>query len=120
MTKTDPGSISQAFKIFNNTLRQFGLRFVDGQIQPFGESVADVLETGIQDAATEAGVTGGDVEGITDEGLNIFQQLREQVTAPLKTSELQLPDVQPMQSPTDPLSQERIDFAEQVAGRPIV
>ena len=83
-------------------------------------SVTDVIETGVQDAATEAGVTGGDVEGITDEGLNIFQQLREQVTAPLKTSELQLPDVQPMQSPTDPLSPERIDFAEQVAGRPIV
>ncbi len=120
MTKTDPGSITQAFKIFNNTLRQFGLRYVDGQIQPFAASVADVIETGVQDAATEAGVTGGDVEGITDEGLNIFQQLREQVTAPLKTSELQLPDVQPMQSPTDPLSPERIDFAEQVAGRPIV
>ena len=42
------------------------------------------------------------------------------MTAPLKTSQLQLPDVQPMQSPTDPLSQERLAFAEQVAGRPII
>lgn len=120
MTSTEQGAITQGLKIFANTLRQFGLRFINGEIQPISSEIQKQVEGGIQDVATEAGVTGGDVEGITDDGLNIFQQLREQVTAPLKTSELQLPDVQPMQSPTDPLSQERIDFAEQVAGRPIV
>ena len=41
-------------------------------------------------------------------------------TPPLKTSELALPEVQPTQSPTDPLSPERLAFAEQVAGRPVV
>ena len=54
--------------------------------------------------------------------LNATQQLRNQVTAPIK----QLPGlttstpVQTPQTPTDPLSQERLDFAEQVAGRPVL
>ena len=49
----------------------------------------------------------------------MFQQLRNQVTAPIKELP-QLPNVQPIQSSTDPMSQERLDFAEQVAGRPVI
>ena len=65
------------------------------------------------------GITDEEVSGATDQGLNMFQQLRNQITAPIKQLP-QLPNVQPIQSSTDPMSQERLDFAEQVAGRPVI
>ena len=117
LTKGDPGSIAQMIQMMERAARQYGVRMVDGS---YVESGVDFTKKGFEAAKTAVGITDEDIQQQADEGLNIFQQLREQVTAPLKTSELQLPDVQPMQSPTDPLSPERIDFAEQVAGRPIV
>ena len=117
LSKTDPGSVAQAIQILERAARQYGVRMVDGT---FVESTVSFGEDLIDKGKTAVGITDDDVQQQTDQGLNMFQQLRDQVTAPLKTSELQLPDVQPLQSPTDPLSQERIDFAEQIAGRPIV
>ena len=117
LSKKDPGSIAQMIQMMERAARQYGVRMVDGS---YVESGVDLVKEGFETGKTAVGITDEDIQQQADEGLNIFQQLREQVTAPLKTSELQLPDVQPMQSPTDPLSPERIDFAEQVAGRPIV
>jgi len=119
MSKTDQGSIAQAIKLFNTAARQAGLRYVDGELVPFAEGANTLLEKGLGIGATAIGITGDDVKGQADQGLNMFQQLRNQVTAPIKQLP-QLPNVQPTQTPTDPMSQERLDFAEQVAGRPVI
>jgi len=68
------------------------------------------------------GITDDDVSGVADQGLSTFQELRDSVLAPLRTQPglPQITPVQTPQTPTDPLSQERLDFAEQVAGRPVL
>ena len=120
MAKTDQGSIAIALRLFNTAIRQAGLRYVDGELVPFAEGAANLIDKGVSKTATAAGFTGSDVQGQANQGLNMFQKLREQVTAPISTSQMQLPDVQSTGLPDDPMSQERLDFAEQVAGRPII
>jgi len=119
MSRSDQGSISQALQIFNTTLRQFGLRMVDGNIISISSGAVDVLDDAYDLGKEAIGITDDDVQGQADQGLNMFQKLREQVTAPIKELP-QLPQVNTIQASVDPMSQERIDFAEQVAGRPIV
>jgi hypothetical protein len=120
LTSTEQGAITQGLKIFNNTLRQFGLRFIDGEIQPVSAEAQRQLEGGLQQIKSEAGITDEDLQIQSDEGVNLLEESIRRITAPLKTSELALPEVQPTQGPTDPLSPERLAFAEQVAGRPVV
>ena len=122
MSKTDQGSIAQAMKIFNTAARQAGVRFIDGELVPFTAELTGLVDAGLGAGATAVGITGDDVSGATQEGESTFQKLRESVLAPLITQP-GLPQVAPVQTPqapTDPLSPERLDFAEQVAGRPIL
>jgi len=122
MSKSDQGSISKALKIFNTALRQAGFRFVDGEIVPIATSAVDLIDSGLGAGATAIGITDDDISGATEEGASTFQELRERVLAPLITQPglPQIAPVQTPQAPTDPLSPERLDFAEQVAGRPIL
>ena len=119
MSRSDQGSISQALQIFNTTLRQFGLRMVDGDIIPISEGGVNILDQTFEAGKTALGITDEDVDTGVDEGLNLFQQLREQVTAPIRELP-QLPQVDTTQASVDPLSPERLDFAERIAGRPVV
>lgn len=119
MSRSDAGSTVQAVRMFNASLRQFGLHFVNGEIVPFATGATGLINKGLDLGKTAVGITDEDVSDATDQGLNMFQQLRNQVTAPIKQLP-QLPNVQPTQTPTDPMSQERLDFAEQVAGRPVL
>jgi len=116
LSKTDPGSVAQLIQAVERAARQMGVRMVDGT---YVEGAVDILGEGVDTAKTAVGITDDDVSGVADQGLNMFQQLRNQVTAPIKQLP-QLPNVQPIQSSTDPMSQERLDFAEQVAGRPVL
>ena len=119
MAKTDQGSIATAIKLFNTAARQAGLRYVDGELVPFASGAANLIDQGLGLGATAIGITDDDVEGATGQGFNMFQQLRNQVTAPIKQLP-GLPDVQSTGLPDDPMSQDRLDFAEKVAGRPIL
>ena len=120
MAKTDPGSIKQSFSIFLNTLRQSGLRYVNGEIVPFAEmTVENVLGSAQDQIQTEAGVTDEDVGTGIEQGKQFFQDLKNNVLREINTTG-SLPDVEPTVASVDPLSPERIDFAERVAGRPIV
>jgi len=116
LSKTDPGSIAQLIQGVERAARQLGVRMVDGT---YVEQGLDLVGEGIGAAKTAVGITDDDVEGATEQGTNLFQQLRNQVTAPIK-SPMALPDVQSTDLPDDPMSQDRLDFAEQVAGRPIL
>ena len=122
MSRSDQGSISKALQIFNTTLRQFGLRMIDGEIVPIGSGISNLLEGGFDKGATAIGITDDEIQGATQEGQSSYQELRNKVLQPFITQP-NLPQVTPVQTPqtpTDPLSQERLDFAEQIAGRPIV
>ena len=120
LTKTDPGRIAQLIQGVERAARQFGVRMVDGTyVEQTVNFVGEGIDEGINLSKTAVGITDEDVSDATDQGLNMFQQLRNQVTAPIKQLP-QLPNVQPTQTPTDPMSQERLDFAEQVAGRPVL
>ena len=116
LSKTDPGSVAQLIQGVERAARQFGVRMVDGT---YVEQGLDLVGEGIGAAKTAVGITDDDVEGATEQGTNLFQQLRNQVTAPIK-SPIALPDVQSPVLPDDPMSPDRLDFAEQVAGRPIL
>ena len=122
MSRSDQGSIGQALQIFNTTLRQFGLRMVDGEIVPIGSGINNLLEGAFDKGATAVGITDDEIKGATQEGQSSYQELRDKVLRPLITQPglPQIAPVQTPQTPTDPLSQERLDFAEQVAGRPVL
>ena len=115
-SKTDPGSVAQLIEATTQAARQFGVRLVDGTYVEESVSFGNEM---FEKGKTAIGITDDDVEGATDQGMNLFQQLRNQVTAPIKQLP-GLPDVQSTGLPDDPMSQDRLDFAEQVAGRPIL
>ena len=122
MAKTDQGSIAQAMRIFNTAARQAGVRFIDGELVPFTEELTGLVDAGLGATATAIGISDDDVSGATQKGASTFQELRERVLAPLITQPglPQITPVQTPQTPTNPLSQDRLDFAEQVAGRPVL
>ena len=101
--------------------RQAGVRFIDGELVPFTAELTGLVDAGLGAGATAIGISDDDVSGATEEGASTFQELRERVLAPLITQPglPQIAPVQTPQAPTDPLSPERLDFAEQVAGRPV-
>ena len=123
MSRSDPGSIARAMRIFNTSLRQFGLRYVNGEVAPIGEGVVSILDKGFDAGATALGITDEEIEEQAESGINTFQQLRDQVLSPIQQPpalpQVQSPDLAQAQIP-DPLSDERIEFAERVAGRPIL
>lgn len=119
LSKTDPGSIAQLIQAVERAARQMGVRMVDGT---YVEGAVNILGEGVDTAKTAVGITDDDVTSVANQGLSSFQELRDSVLAPLKTQP-GLPQVAPVQTPqtpTDPLSQERLNFAEQVAGRPVL
>ena len=123
LSKNDPGSIAQAVQIMERAARQYGVRSVDGS---FVEGTVDFADELFEDAKTAVGITDEQVEEQTGEGLQMFQQMRDQInelTKPIQpvpeVPDVVSPDLAQAQIP-DPLSEERIEFAERVAGRPIL
>ena len=84
MSRSDAGSTVEAVRMLNAALRQFGMQFVNGEIIPFASGATGVINQGLDLGKTAIGITDDDVEGATDQGMNLFQQLRNQVTAPIK------------------------------------
>ena len=87
---------------------------------------ANWLRLSTADEKTAVGITDEQVEEQTGEGLQMFQQMRDQInelTKPIQpvpeVPDVVSPDLAQAQIP-DPLSKERIEFAERVAGRPIL
>jgi len=122
MSRSDQGSISKALQIFFTTLRQFGLRMVDGEIVPIGSGVSNLLEDTADLGATAVGITNEELDEAQEDTITTYQKLRDKVLSPL-VMQPQLPNVAPIQTtqaPIDPLSPERLDFAERIAGRPVV
>jgi len=126
MSRTDPGSIREASKVLSAALRQFGLRLVNGEVVPLTEGAVGLLNESLDRGATAVGISDQDVQEQADEGFGVFNNLRNRInelTRPIQPTpevpQVQSPDLAQAQIP-DPLSDERIEFAERVAGRPIL
>jgi|TARA_A100001391_G_scaffold47862_2_gene28541 hypothetical protein len=102
-SKTDKGSIAQAFEIFRRITAQLGYRYVNGELIKGTETITNLLEENIPDFSE------------TD----IVEQ-PEQTRAPQVN--ISLPQVAPVQI-SDPLrqaQQDRIEFAERLFRRPVI
>jgi len=116
LAKKDPGSVGRVIQFFIRSARQLGIRLV-------GDAIAE----GSQQA--EAGLQRGqeelqDIERQNQQEIKSFQDslrdLRDESQRNIRNlqSSTPLPEVEPVN--VDPLSPERLDFAERLANRPII
>ena len=122
LAKKDPGSIARVIQIFERTARQLGIRLIadtaaEGEriVQRNIERGREELEgTGLQEEATDA----------VQQSQNFLEDFRNQIRSVLPpTSSIQMPEVSSVQAinpDLDPLSKERLDFAERLSNRPII
>ena len=122
MSKTDPGSVSQAFRLMINAARQAGLRYVDGEFIPFASETAGLVDRGFEAGAEAIGLTDEDIDVGVEESTGIIDNIRQRIIDVTKPINIPppLPQVDTTQASVDPLSPERLDFAERIAGRPVV
>ena len=119
MLKTDKGSISEAIRMARRAAGLAGVRYVEGEARMVGDAVEDIADK----AADQA-----DQEGFIDQAKNILKSTTDQArdTASQAQQSLQttqasipLPEVPTIEMPTvDPLARDRLDFDEQLFGRP--
>ena len=122
MSKTDPGSVSQAFRLMINAARQAGLRYVDGEFIPFASETAGLVDRGFEAGAEAIGLTDEDIDTGLEESTGIIDNIRQRIIDVTKPINIPppLPQVDTTQASVDPLSPDRLDFAERIAGRPVV
>jgi hypothetical protein len=111
----DPNSIGRAVQFFIRTARQLGIRLI-------GDAVSEGR------AQAERGIEKGQEEfqNIRNQNPNVkpfeesLRNLREQSQRDIRNlqSSTSLPEVEPVS--VDPLSPERLDFAERLANRPVI
>tara|TARA_Y100000114_G_scaffold156292_1_gene183022 strand:+ start:821 stop:4180 length:3360 start_codon:yes stop_codon:yes gene_type:complete len=116
LAKKDPGSVGRVIQFFIRSARQLGIRLV-------GDAIAEgsqQAEVGLQRGQEEL----QDIERQNQQEIKSFQDslrdLRDESQRNIRNlqSSTPLPQVEPVN--VDPLSPERLDFAERLANRPIV
>jgi hypothetical protein len=120
MTKTDKGSIAKLIQAFERAARQEGVRLIADEYANVGAAVGREVERG-QESLEESGI----LDQLQKQGEEAFnqaqiqgQQLQNQARQ-IRTSQVDFPEIQPVQQ-FGGLAPERIEFAERIAGRPIV
>ena len=117
--KTDKGSISEAIRIARRAAGLAGVRYVEGEAQMIGSAVEDIAEKAEEEA---------DKKGFIDQAKDLIKtttgqarDIADQTQQNLRTTQVNipLPEIQDIEMPTlDPLTRERLDFDEQLFGRP--
>ena len=115
--RTDKSAVVQILEFLERSLRLSGVRAVGDSIaegyELAEEAVGDVLEsTDLDEQLVEQ----------AESTLGQVQDAAQGVNLPLPTTEIEMPEVESVQLPQvgSGLSPDRIDFAERLAGRPIV
>ena len=119
MLKTDKGSIKQAIEMARRAAGIVGVRYVNGQAELIGFETNKALNEATNQAEDK---------GMIDTAKDFFKSTTEQAgqirneipqSFPISQSNIPVPDVQPVQMPNlNPLSPDRVDFDEQLFGRP--
>lgn len=117
--KTDKGSISEAIRIARRAAGLAGVRYVEGEAQMIGSAVEDIAEKAEEEA---------DKKGFIDQAKDLIKtttgqarDVADQTQQNLRTTQVNipLPEISDIEMPTlDPLARERLDFDEQLFGRP--
>jgi hypothetical protein len=105
-----------------NAARQAGLRYVDGEFIPFASETAGLVDRGFEAGAEAIGLTDEDIDTGVEESTGIIDNIRQRIIDVTKPINIPppLPQVDTTQASVDPLSPDRLDFAERIAGRPVV
>ena len=108
--KTDKGSVLQVLDAFEQSLRQLGIRAINDQAGIISDTVTDALG-------------GEEAQSILEpirEGVQETIQSVQDVEVPTLTSNIELPDIEPVTMPDQGISDERLAFAERLSGRRII
>lgn len=108
--KTDKGSVLQVLDAFEQSLRQLGIRAINDQAGIISDTVTDALG-------------GEEAQSILEpirEGFQETIQSVQDVEVPTLTSNIELPDIEPVTMPDQGISDERLAFAERLSGRRII
>jgi hypothetical protein len=108
--KTDKGSVLQVLDAFEQSLRQLGIRAINDQAGIISDTVTEALG-------------GEEAQSILEpirEGVQETIQSVQDVEVPTLTSNIELPDIEPVTMPNQGISDERLAFAERLSGRRII
>ena len=119
MLKTDKGSIKKAIEMARRAAGIVGVRYVNGQAELIGFETNKALNE-----ATDQAEDKGMIDSATDFFKSTVEQagqIKDEIpqSFPISQSNIPVPEVQPVQMPNlNPLSPDRVDFDEQLFGRP--
>jgi len=108
--KTDKGSVLQVLDAFEQSLRQLGIRAINDQASIISDTVTEALG-------------GEEAQSILEpfrEGVQETIKSVQDVEVPTLTSNIELPDIEPVTMPDQGISDERLAFAERLSGRRII
>ena len=122
LSKKDPGSIARVIQIFERTARQLGIRLIFDTAAEGQRIVEEGVGRGIEEL--DKTDLGEDAQDVLDQSKGLLDDAQEQFRSVLPpVSSIEMPEVGNVRAvnPTlDPLSQERLDFAERLSNRPII
>jgi len=110
LAKTDKGSVAKVLDAFEQSLRQLGIRAIDDQAGIISDTVTEALG-------------GEEAQSILEpirEGVQDTIQSVQDVEVPTLTSNIELPEIEPVTMPDQGISDERLAFAERLSGRRII
>ena len=122
LSKKDPGSIARVIQIFERTARQLGIRLIADTAAEGQRIVEEGVGRGIEEL-DKTGL-GEDASDVLDQSKGLLDDAQEQFRSVLPpVSSIEMPEVgnvRAVNPSLDPLSQERLDFAERLSNRPII
>jgi len=110
LAKRDKGSVLKVLDAFEQSLRQLGIRAIDDQAGIISDTVTEALG-------------GEEAQSILEpirEGVQETIQSVQDVEVPNLTSNIELPEIEPVTMPDQGISDERLAFAERLSGRRII
>ena len=117
MTNTDPGSIAKMSQAMERALRQASVRYADQETDEAMSEYGAPLGEGLNAIKDLINKNRGVIDTSVNQGQNVLDDIQNKAT---QAVDIPLPNVQTTQTTQnpqfDPMSPERIEFAERLAG----
>tara|TARA_R100000544_G_scaffold35234_1_gene22475 strand:+ start:3443 stop:6679 length:3237 start_codon:yes stop_codon:yes gene_type:complete len=125
LAKKDPGSIARVIQAFERSARQLNIRLIGDQVSDTKDIVQAGVESGLKRSEEELKDRGilDEAKNIFDDAKNTLQDATENARRVIpRQSSIEMPTVRPVSglAGLGGLSEDRIDFAERISGRPII
>lgn len=116
--KTDKGSIAKLIDAVDKATRQYFVRELGGTSGELGGAASELGSDALNSLGLDKLIEPG--KKMLDQGMNAFEDMQNQATNALKTSQIEMPTVTPVQTGgLGSIDPSRVEFAEQIAGRPV-